>query len=398
VRREPSLDLVEHDLVAVQLPPGPRWLGVLDQAWERGAAVIPIDSRAAPAAAERLVRRARPTAVLSEGGMMRPPDGEPVDGGVALVVATSGTSAEPKLVELERDAIEAAVKGSAEALAASADDGWVLCVPTSHVAGMLVLYRCLILGAPVDVHPGFDPRRIGAVQEMSFVSIVPTMLVRLLDAGVELDGFTAILVGGGHLRPDLRERAERAGGRIVETYGLTESCGGVVYDGVPLAGVAVRVDANGGIELGGPTLMRRYRSDPGATMDAFTDDGWLRTRDVATFDGEGKLDVVGRIDDAITTGGETVWPREVESIVALHPKVAEVSVVGRLDAEWGERVVALVVPQNPADAPTLEELRALATERLGRYKAPRELEIVTDLPRTAIGKVRRPGETMVTPE
>jgi O-succinylbenzoic acid--CoA ligase len=330
--------------------------------------------------------------------MMRPPDGEPVDDGVALVVPTSGTSAEPKLAELERDAIEAAVKGSAEALAASAGDGWVLCVPTSHVAGMLVLYRGLILGAPVDVHPGFDPRRIGAVREMSFVSIVPTMLVRLLDAGVELDGFTAILVGGGHLRPDLRERAERAGGRIVETYGLTESCGGVVYDGVPLAGVAVRVDQIGGVELGGPTLMKRYRSDPGATMDAFTVDGWLRTRDVATFDGEGRLDVVGRIDDAITTGGETVWPREVESVVALHPKVADVSVVGRRDAEWGERVVALVVPRDPADAPTLEELRTLATERLGRYKAPRELEIVTALPRTAIGKVRRPGETMVTPE
>ena len=360
--------------------------------------MIPIDSRAVPAAAERLVHLARPTAILSEGGVMRVPDGEPVDEGVALVVATSGTSAEPKLVELERDAIEAAVKGSAEALAASAGDGWVLCVPTSHVAGMLVLYRGLILGAPVDVHPGFDPRRIGAVQESSFISIVPTMLVRLLDAGVELDRFTAILVGGGHLRPDLRERAERVGGRIVETYGLTESCGGVVYDGVPLAGVAVRVDANGGIELGGPTLMKRYRSDPGATMNAFTDDGWLRTRDVARLDGEGKLHVVGRIDDAITTGGETVWPREVESVVGLHPKVADVSVVGRRDAEWGERVVALVVPRDPADAPTLEELRTLATERLGRYKAPRELEIVTDLPRTAIGKVRRPGETMVTPE
>ena len=345
--------------------------------------------------------------------MKRLPDGEPVDDGVALVVATSGTSAEAKLVELERDAIQAAVKASAEALAASAGDGWVLCVPTSHVAGMLVLYRGLILGGPVDVHPGFDPRRIGAVPRnnkgRSFVSIVPTMLLRLLDAGVGLDGFAAILVGGGHLRPDLRERAERAGGRIVETYGLTESCGGVVYDGVPrggggraaggpLGGGGGRAAAHGTIELGGPTLMKGYRSDPGATTDAFTDDGWLRTRDVATFDGEGKLDVVGRIDDAITTGGETVWPREVESVVALHPKVADVSVVGRPDVEWGERIVALVVPRDPANPPALEELRMLATERLGRYKAPRELEIVTDLPRTAIGKVRRPGETMVTPE
>jgi O-succinylbenzoic acid--CoA ligase len=330
--------------------------------------------------------------VLSSAGMQRLSDGEPVDDGVALVVATSGTSGRSKLVELERRAIDSAVRASAEALSASAGDGWLLCLPTSHVAAMLVLFRGLLLDAPVVVHPSFDPHRIGAEREMSFVSVVPTMLVRLLDAGIDLGAFTGILVGGAHLRPDLRERAERAGARIVETYGLTESCGGVVYDGVPLGGVGVRVDATDTIELGGPTLMKGYRSDPGSTADAFTDDGWLRTRDAGRVDPDGRLHVVGRVDDAITTGGETVWPREVESLIGLHPKVGEVSVIGRRDAEWGERVVALVVPRDPADPPTLEELRTLATERLDRYKAPREVEIVTRLPRTAIGKVRRPAE------
>ena len=141
--------------------------------------------------------------------MKRPPDGEPVDDGVALVVATSGTSAEPKLVELERDAIEAAVKGSAEALAASASEGWVLCVPTSHVAGMLVLYRGLILGAPVDVHAGFDPRRIGAVQEMSFVSIVPTMLDVCSAHGFSATLHTGVVWQVEGLERSLRSRPPR---------------------------------------------------------------------------------------------------------------------------------------------------------------------------------------------
>jgi O-succinylbenzoic acid--CoA ligase len=392
----PSLDLTERDLVAASLPAGPIWRDVIRDAGDAGAAVLPIDARLPRRAAERLVRLARPTvAVTAEGGttaVRRLDDGVPVDTGVALVVATSGTTGEPKLVELERHAIEAAVSASAEALDASRDDGWLLCLSPSHVAGMLVLFRGLLLGAPVDIHPSFDPKRIVATRS-EFVSIVPTMLVWLLDAGVDVGAFKSILVGGGHLRSDVRERAERAGARIVETYGLTESCGGVVYEGVPFDGVGVRIHPEGVIELAGPTLMKGYRFDPTATADAFTADGWLKTRDAGTLDPDGRLHVAGRIDDAITTGGETVWPIEVESVLALHRKVADVSVIGRPDPEWGERVVAVVVPRDPSDAPTLDELRALATDRLARYKAPRELEIVARLPRTTTGKVRRPAES-----
>jgi O-succinylbenzoic acid--CoA ligase len=196
-------------------------------------------------------------------------------------------------------------------------------------------------------------------------------------------------VGGAHLRPDLRLRAERGGAKVIETYGLTESCGGVVYDGRPLPGVEVRVNEDGGIELRGPTLMLGYRSDPEATARAFTPDGWLRPGDAGEIDADGCLHVVGRIDDLINTGGERVWPQEVEAALREHPGVAEVGVGGRLDPEWGQRVVAFVVPADPATPPSLDELRGFVGSRIGRHKAPRELVLVSRLPRTVSGKLRR---------
>jgi O-succinylbenzoic acid--CoA ligase len=176
---------------------------------------------------------------------------------------------------------------------------------------------------------------------------------------------------------------------VIETYGLTESCGGVVYDGLPLPGVEMRVNDEGGIELRGPTVMLGYRFDPEATKAAFTDDGWLRPGDAGEIDAEGRLHVVGRVDDLVNSGGEKVWPQEVESALREHPGVAEVGVGGRLDAEWGQRVVAFVVPVDPTAPPTLEELRDFAGARIGRHKAPRELVLVDELPHSSSGKLRR---------
>jgi O-succinylbenzoic acid--CoA ligase len=394
--------IVEGDLVAVSLPPGEPWPDIVRTVWDAGAAVLPVDAKLARAATDRVLRTARPTVHATDengpGRWRRTHDGLPVDAGVALVVATSGTAGSPKLVEVDRTAIEAAVSASAEALEATSADGWLCCLPPAHIAGMLVLLRGLLLDAPVEVHPSFEASRFGAARDVAFTSVVPTMLVRLLDSDVDLSSFRAILVGGAHLPTDLRERAERRGASIVETYGLTESCGGVVYDGLPLRGVRVRTDAAGRIELGGATLMRGYRFDPDATAEAFTDDGWLRTRDAGTIDEAGRLRVAGRIDDAITTGGEKVWPRDVEAAIAPHPKIAEVLVVGRPDAEWGERLVAVVVPREPADPPTLEEVRSLAAAAVGRHLVPRELEVVERLPRTVLGKAHRLHRLAVRPE
>jgi len=226
------------------------------------------------------------------------------------------------------------------------------------------------------------------VRDAAMTSIVPTMLVRLLDADVDLSRYRAILVGGAHVSPELRARATHAGARAIETYGLTESCGGVVYDGSPLPGIEVRID-DGGIELRGPTLMVGYRFDEEATRAAFTEDGWLRPGDAGELDADGRLHVVGRIDDLINSGGERVWPEEVEAALRSHAKVAEVGVGARPDREWGERVVAWVVPRDASDPPTLEELRDHAAETLPRHKAPREVVVVGELPRTSGGKLRR---------
>jgi o-succinylbenzoate---CoA ligase len=176
---------------------------------------------------------------------------------------------------------------------------------------------------------------------------------------------------------------------VVSTHGPTGSCGGVAYDGIPFDGTELRVGAGGEIQLSGPTLMEGYRADPSATASAFTVDGWLRTGDLGELDAEGRLVVHGRADDAIRTGGETVWPDEVEVVLRSHPGVADVAVVGVPDNEWGHRVAAWIVPAAPSDPPTLDELRERCRERLARFKAPRDLILVDALPRTPSGKLRR---------
>jgi O-succinylbenzoic acid--CoA ligase len=368
-------------------------MDLVREVWAAGAALMPIDSRLPGPEADALLRLARPTVVVSAAGeelaAERRNDGVPVDDGVILVVHTSGTAGDPKLVQFDRGAIDGAVAASTFALEATPRDPWICCLPLAHVGGMLVLLRGVLLGAPVSVHPGFDPSLIGAEPDVAFVSVVPTMLGRLLEARVDLTRFRAILVGGAHLWPDVRTRAERAGAHVIETYGLTESCGGVVYDGLPLPSVETRVNEDGGIELRGPMLTLGYRFDAAATEHAFTADGWLRPGDAGEIDADGRLHVVGRIDDLINTGGEKVWPQEVESVIREHPKVAEVGVGGRLDPEWGQRVVAFVVPADPAAPPTLEELRDFVSARIGRYKAPQELVVADELPRTVSGKLRR---------
>jgi O-succinylbenzoic acid--CoA ligase len=386
-----SLEHVElgpEDVLAVALPPGPEWMGIVARAWEAGAAVLPLDHRMPAAEARWLLDRARPTVLLSATGARRI-EGAGAPAEVALIVHTSGTGGVPKLVQFDRRAIDAAVASSALALEATPDDAWVCCLPLAHVGGLLVLLRGLLLGAPVRVLRSFDPPAVAAHTDASFVSLVPTMLLRLLEHGVDLSGFRAILVGGAHLSPAVREPAERSGARVIETYGLTESCGGVVYDGLPLPGTEVRIDPDGGIELRGPTMMLGYRFDPVGTAAAFTPDGWLRPGDAGEIDAEGRLHVVGRVDDLINTGGERVWPDEVEAVLRDHPKVAEVAVGGRLDREWGQRVAAWVVPVDAEDPPTLEELRTFVSTRIARHKAPRELIVVQELPRTFSGKVRR---------
>lgn len=380
----PRLD--SGDLVACSLPPGEDWLQLLRVLWEAGAALLPVDARMPAQERDALLRRARPTLVVTESGAERA-EGVRAGEGIGIVIPTSGSTGAPRLVELERAALEAAVAASTEMLGATSRDRWLCCIPVSHIGGLLVLLRAVVGGAPVTVHPGFSVDAVRDAAGVRFMSVVPTQLRRLFDAGVDCSGFGALLVGGAPLPAELAAEARRRGVKAVSTYGLTESCGGVVYDGRPLPGTRARVAERGEVQLSGPSLMRGYRFDAAATRAAFTGDRWLRTRDAGDLN-DGVLTLYGRLDDVIVSGGEKVWPLEVEAVLATHPGVAEVAVRGRPDSEWGQRVVAFVVPRTGA-APTLESLRAHAARSLARYKAPREMVVVDSLSRTAVGKVRR---------
>ena len=247
-----------------------------------------------------------------------------------MIVATSGSSGRPRLVELSRGAVSTAVSASLERLGAGPGDGWVSCLPLSHIGGLLVVLRGVLEGARVRFQ---RPGELAPPPGHRFVSVVPTQLVRALDDHLDLRGYRAMLVGGSGMEDALQERAVAAGAPCVVTYGLTQSCGGVIYDGLALPGVGVRVSDAGEVELGGPTLLSGYRDGAGPGLTA---DGWLRTGDAGRLDETGRLHVRGRIDELIVTGGEKVWPAEVETALRSHPGVADCAVFGRPDPGLGD--------------------------------------------------------------
>jgi O-succinylbenzoic acid--CoA ligase len=384
------------ELVAYALPPGFHWLDIIAAHDRSGASFLPVDVRLSDREQRRLIELARPSVLVRPDEEIVLADAAPADPDRAwAVVATSGTSGAPRLAELPRSAVGAAVAASLDMLDASAFDPWVACLTPAHIGGLLVYLRGVLTGSPITILERFEPGTLLAeAPRRAHVSMVPTMLERLVRGGADLGGLGELLIGGGRLDPSLRDAAVLAGGRIVNTYGCTETCGGVVYDGRPFEGTRVRIASDrpeepGMVEISGPTVMDGYRSDPQATADAFTGDGWLRTGDIGTVGPEGHLRIAGRADEAIRSGAETVWPLEVEEVLARHPQVADVAVAGRPDPGWGEQVVAWVVPTDPRQAPTLEELREFCREDLARFKAPRDLRLVTQVPRTVNGKIRR---------
>ncbi len=387
-------------LVAVDLAPGPAWVDVVADLWDVGAAILPLDARLTDRERGAIVDLARPASVVTADDEVMFADPAVADPErVAMVIATSGTRGGPKLVELSRDAIAAAVGLSSAALASEepaerpaippSSERWVCCLSPAHIGGMLVLLRHVLSGAPVTVLDRLGLDQADVVPAGARIALVPTMLRRLVDAEVDLSRFGVVLVGGSSVDTGLAERAAALGGHIVTTYGLTETCGGIAYDGRPFEGVRVRFASDGEIEVSGPTLMEGYRHAPASTAAAFTLDGWLRTGDAGALEDDGRLRVEGRLDEAIRTGAETVWPKEVERVLRDHPKVADVAVAGRPHAEWGRQVVAFVVPGRFDDPPSLSELRAHTADRIARFKAPKALVLVSEIPRTASGKIRR---------
>ncbi|MBN7317150.1 o-succinylbenzoate--CoA ligase [Mycobacteroides abscessus subsp. massiliense] len=319
---------------------------------------------------------------------------EPIADDVAVVVSTSGTTGKPKGAMLTGHALTAS--GTATATRLGGPGQWLLALPPHHIAGMQVLLRSIQAGSdPVvlDVSTGFSlPDFVRAVAEMTgsrrYISLVATQLVKALgdaEASEALASFDAVLLGGGPLPATVAIKAAQARVPVVRTYGMSETCGGCVYDGVALDGVEVRIGPEGRISLGGATVAAGYRNIP--EHKAFAEHGWFHTDDFGELD-EGRLRVVGRLDEAISTGGLTVVPQVVEAALGAHPLVAECAVFGVPDNRLGQRVAAAVVP-SAAGAPTLEDLREHVTAALDGTAAPRELHLLDELPRRGIGKLDR---------
>jgi O-succinylbenzoic acid--CoA ligase len=368
------------ELVALLGPAGPAWVDALRRCWDRGDAVLPVDERLPAPALARLLDTMAPTVVVTGDGDTTKQRGRPVEEGDAVVLPTSGTTGEPKGVVLTHEAVRAAALSTSAALAVDpATDHWLCCLQVAHAGGLGVVTRAVITGTRLTVLPGFDAEVVtnaGATH----TSLVKTTL-RRIDPSI----FRAILVGGDTPPPDPPPN-------VVITYGQTETGGGCVYDGRPLEGVEIRID-DGQVLLKGPMLARAYR-DREADRPLTLVDGWLATGDGGRFTEDGRLEVDGRLADVIVTGGEKVWPVAVEAVLTRCPGVHEVAVVGRPDPEWGNRVVAVVVPDDTP--PDLEALRDAVKQELGPWAAPKELVLVDALPRTALGKIRRgsvvPGE------
>jgi O-succinylbenzoic acid--CoA ligase len=368
-----------------------------------GPAILPLDWNLSASRLRDVLAAFTPTALVTAEGIDNSVAGSGVDEDVAVVLATSGSTGTPKAAELTADALLASARASlariepGQAGNGPADAGrWLCCLPTHHISGLGVLVRSLVSGVE-PVFAGRVDSAIIASAECDYVSLVPTQLRRLLVAGAPVHRFSTILLGGATTPADLLDAAAAAGARVVTTYGMTETCGGCVYDGVPLDGVRVATDAAGLLRIGGPVLFSRYRLAPELTRTSI-DDGWFVTSDLGQVRADGSVALRGRADDVINTGGEKVVPAQVEYALRALDWVSDAVVVGAPDVEWGERVTAIIVPADRAGQPSLARLRMELRDTLPRYAVPRVLVYVGEIPMLASGKPDRLKLRMIAAE
>ncbi len=400
----------------LEMPTGPAVLTVLPRL---SAALRGEGPALAPVAAGDLDSISRLGAAFGIGSPLAEAEDDPDDPTV-LVIATSGSTGAAKGSLLPRSALVASAAATGVRL--GPPGSWLLALPGHHIAGLQVLLRSLATGSsPVvlDTGPPFTAARFRVAADLlpdgaKYVSLVPTQLQRLLQNTPTTDvlaGFTAVLVGGAATPAPLLDRARGVGVRVVTTYGMSETCGGCVYDGAPLDGVRVDLDADGRILLGGPVVGRGYRLLPG--HPAFARPGTFRTDDVGRFDGD-RLEVVGRIDDMLISGGIKIAPTVLEAAIAGAPGIAEAVVVGIPDDEWGQLVVAVVRrvggraaiapgpgadPADPADPALLESVRQACTAAgIPHAQQPRALVTVPDLPLRGPGKPDRTAAAQLARE
>ena len=375
------------DRIAVRSWNSPELVWLFFACGRRGATFVPLNARLTQ-------REVVPLLALGnlEIGKPSPRPSPPRGRGRCLAALfTSGTTGVAKLVELTEENFLCSAQANAARLGGEATQRWLGTLPLFHIGGLAMLYRCAVYGASIALEAHFDAHRACAAMDegVTHVSFVPTMLERVLEVrgARPFVGVKAALIGGGPMTSATLHRARAAGLPVLQTYGLTEACSQVTTElleeadgltaGPPLPGVEVRIvdpDASGvgEIEVRGPTVA--------------TDSGpWLKTKDLGLLDSRGRLTVRSRRMDLILSGGENVYPAEVEAILREHPMIREVAVVAREDSEWGQVPVAVVVSADFDPA----ELTTWARERLASFKVPRRWIQIEALPRNATGKVDR---------
>lgn len=390
-------------LVAVHADGAPA-VELIDHVWSAGDAVLPLDTAMSETTAKAIatdlgaqrMMDAAGAVDLDDAGTARTTGVQPgharaVASGTALVVRTSGTTGHVRGVVLSHTALDAAVAASVARLKAGSAR-WLGVLPLHHIAGLLVVLRARAAGTTPVLHDHFDVDRVARETAVTHVSLVPTMLRRLLDHGTDLRRFDRILLGGAAPMAGLLERATAAGARVTVSYGMTETAGGCVYDGRPLDGVAVAVDPDHGVLVRGDVLADGYRPAGDRTTDTVAPlraaGGWFRTNDLGRFDGD-RLVITGRSDDVAISGGINVSTTAVARLLERHPAVAQAAVIGVDDVEWGQRIVAFVVAVDPTSPPKPEALRAHVRTDAEQAEVPRQVLIVDSLPRTALGKIDR---------
>jgi len=367
-------------LVAIDIHAGPEFEAAVRKTWADGDVVFPVDQRLPANSKQHLISRFGVDAIIrSDETALRTAVTQlfgkqeqlvPLREGDALMIATSGSTGEPKGVIHTHGSLGASAMMVGERLGLTADDHWWLCIPAAHIGGFGVIARSLHFASRITYAETIDQAAIQTAlsRGATHTSVVPTLIARH-----QFAGWRTVLVGGASSQ-NLPENA-------IATYGMTETAGGVVYSGRALNGVQVTVDA-GELMVQTPSLARTYRNTPLPLRN-----GWYATGDLGRIvDGHVLID--GRKDDLIITGGVKVWPGVVESRLREHPLVKDVVVTGAPDSEWGAVVVAYVVCAS-TQAPSLDQLRNHVKETLSAAHAPVRLSIVERIPRTTLGKVRR---------
>lgn len=365
-------------LVGIDIPLSAQFVTALQDIWNAGDCAFPIDQRLAQKQKAQLVEEFFVDEIVTtEGRSVLGAQGSTISDNDAVLFTTSGSSGTPKGVIHTHDSLRANADIVARHFGDTSQMHWLACLPPSHVGGFGVISRALIWNCQLTTLPQFDAQQVDSLarQGVTHTSLVATAFGR-----INSELFERILLGGAKPPPNLPPN-------VTTTYGLTETMGGVVYGRTALSGVEISISEEQEILVRGPVLMNRYyQQQLGHPIDG---DGWLHTGDLGSMSVDNQLSVTGRRSELIISGGENIWPEAVEAALTSHPDVNDVCVVGIDDQEWGQRVVAFIVPTKTSQTHSLAEWRDHVAETLPRFMAPRQVVLVDNIPRSALGKPQR---------